>query len=148
MRYLSYLRTLILGAGVVSAWTAVIVQSQSFLLTYGTFMHASGSTVTNPFLTPCLYGSIAFLVAFLWSCWLILNPNERSEWWLQALLVFGIVFAGVVNLYDCGEYFHIFRIGVPIVCAPGVNPLFTPCFRGFVFFLLSFVAGRYLRNRA
>jgi hypothetical protein len=135
-----YLRTFVLGAGVVSSWSAVIVQFSQFYKLYGTFLHASTLYATNPFLTPCLYGSLAFLVACIWSCWLVLYPNARSEWWLNALLIFGIVFASVVMLYECGLYFGYFRFGPILVCTPGVNPLYTPCFRGLIFFFLAFAA--------
>lgn len=141
MRYTEYLRTFVLGLGVISSWSALAVQFQTFLGEYGTLLHGSTSLAANPLLTPCLYGSLAFLVALFWSAMLIVHPSGRSEVWLQRLLIFGIVFAAVVTTYDCAEYLGIFRVGVPIVCSPGQNPLYGACFRGLIFFALAYGAG-------
>jgi uncharacterized membrane protein YbhN (UPF0104 family) len=140
MDWRNYLRTFILGLGVVSAWSALILQFSNF---YGAVAGA-----TNPYLTPCLYGSLCFLAALAWSGYLIVRPNAQSEVWLQRLLAFGIVFAAVVVAYDCADYLGLFRFGVPIVCSPGVNPIYTPCFRGLVFFALAYAAGAWqIRTR-
>lgn len=135
MVFREYLRTTILGLGIISAWSALVAQ---FVRFYG-----GAYLATNPYLTPCLYGSLAFLVALAWSAYLILYPNLNSEKWLQRLLIFGVVFAALVVTYDCLDYLHLFSFGVPIVCTPGVNSIYTPCFRGLIFFLLAYIAGRY-----
>jgi hypothetical protein len=141
MEYGAYLRTFILGAGVVSSWSALIAQFRNFLGAYGTLMHASTTTFSNPLLTPCLYGSLAFLVALVWSTALHIYPNQASEKWLGRLLLFGIVFAVVVVSYDCADYFGLIRFGALFVCTPGVNPLYTACFRGLLFFIAAYAAG-------
>ena len=143
MRYTTYLRSLILGVGVISAWSALIPQFRDFLAVYGTLWHASTTAASNPLLTPCLYGSLAFLAALVWSLWLDINPNPDSGKWLSRFLVFGIVFAAVVTSYECADYFGLFKFGVPLVCKPGVNPLYTPCFRGLIFFIAAYAAGRW-----
>lgn len=147
MRTPEWLRIGILGIGVISSWSALIAQFQTFLGAYGTLLHASTSVATNPLLTPCLYGSLAFLAAFVWACLLYLYPSERGDVWLNWLLLFGIVFAGVVVAYDCADYFHLFRFNVPIVCTPGVNPLYTACFRGLIFFTAAYGAGLWTSPR-
>ncbi len=146
-RVASWARLLILGAGVVSSWSALIVQFRAFYATFGTFLHVSEGTVTNPFLTPCLYGSLAFLGAFFWASALHLRSSARSEVWLSRLLLFGMIFAAVVMGYECADYFHIFSFGVPLVCAPNANPLTTPCFRGLIFFILAYLASFWMRSR-
>jgi hypothetical protein len=146
MRVPEYTRAFILAAGVVSSWSALIIQFGAFYRTYGTLWHLSTGSATNPFLTPCLYGSLAFLAAFLWACILFIWPNQRSDIWLNRLLLFGVLFAAVVVAYDCADYLHLFSVGIPIVCAPHVNPLFTPCFRGLIFFALAYVAGRWVSS--
>lgn len=110
-------------------------------------MHASTTSASNPLLTPCLYGSLAFLVALVWSVYLHIEPNEASEKWLGRLLVFGIAFATLVVSYECADYFGLFKFGVPFVCSPGVNPVYTACFRGLIFFIAAFGAG-WWQNRA
>lgn len=139
MRAASWMRIGVLGIGVVSAWAALIVQFRVFYAAYGTFAHASTGLATNPFLTPCLYGSLAFLGAFVWASILHLRPSVRSDIWLSRLLLFGVVFAGVVSAYDCVQYYHIFSLGIPVVCDPNTNPFFTACFRGFLFFIAAYI---------
>jgi hypothetical protein len=136
-----YVRTGLLGLGVVSSWTALASQFIAFLQTYGTLWHVSTSVATNPVLTPCLYGSLAFLAAFIWSCALLLRPNLSGDIWLNRLLLFGAVFAAAVVLYDCSQYYKLFSLGVPLVCSPQANPFFTACFRGLVLFVASYLAG-------
>lgn len=133
MKYAAYTRTVVLGAGVVSAWSALTVQLVNF------YIGATGAT--NPYITPCLYGSLAFLVALVWSSMLIVHPNPRGEVWLQRLLIFGIIFAALVTAYDCADYLGLIHLGVPIVCSPGVNPIFGACFRGLIFFIAAYAAG-------
>jgi hypothetical protein len=145
-RTAEWVRIGILGLGVVSAWSALVVQFRTFLAAYGTLFHVSTTVASNPLLTPCLYGSLAFLGAFAWAIYLYVYPNERSDVWLNRLLLFGVVFAAVVVLYDCADYFHLFRFGVPLVCTPGVNPLYTPCFRGLIFFAAAFATGFWIRK--
>lgn len=144
---IEWIRIVILGAGVVSAWVALTAQSFTFYVAYRTFWHESTSVATNPFLTPCLYGALAFLGAFFWASILHLFPNPRSEMWLKRLLIFGIVFAGVVVAYDCADYFHLFSFGVPIVCNPNANPLATACFRGLIFFIVAYVTSVWLKGK-
>jgi hypothetical protein len=146
MKYTQYLCTLILGAGVISAWSALVAQFRDFLAAYGTLWHASTTFVGNPLLTPCLYGSVAFLAALIWSLALHIRPGEASEKWLGRFLIFGIVFAALVVGYDCADYLHLFSFGIPLVCKPGVNPLYTPCFRGLLFFIAAYAAGWWQRK--
>jgi hypothetical protein len=141
MRVPEYIRALILAAGVGSSWSALIVQFTDFYRAYGTLWHMSTGIATNPLLTPCLYGSLAFLAAFVWSCVLLFRPNPRADIWLNRLLLFGVAFAAVVVAYDCADYLHLFIVGIPIVCTPNVNPLLTPCFRGLIFFAAAYAAG-------
>ncbi len=141
MRLPEYTRAFILALGVGSSWSALIVQFTNFYGAYGTLWHASTAIATNPLLTPCLYGSLAFLAAFVWSCILFIRPNPRGDIWLNRLLLFGVVFAAVVVAYDCADYLHLFNVGIPIVCTPNVNPLYTPCFRGLIFFAAAYAAG-------
>lgn len=130
-----------MAIGVVSSWSALITQFKQFLAAYGTLLHASTTTASNPLLTPCLYGSLAFLVALVWSVYLHIEPNQRSEKWLTRLIIIGIAFAVLVVSYECADYFGLFKFGVPFVCSPGENPFYTACFRGLIFFIAAYWAG-------
>lgn len=127
----------VLGGGVVFSWHALGLQFAQFIAQYGTLFQFTGITNANPLLTPCFYGSCAFVVAFVWALVLTTSYNHRSMRWLVRFLMFGVCFALIVLTYEALEYFKVFSVGVPISCAPGVHPLETPCFTGLLFFMGS-----------
>ena len=84
--------------------------------------------------------SVAFAVAFVWALVVYMTPrlqHARILWWLRAFLVFGTVFALCVLVYEALEYYHVLTLGTSLSCAPGVHPLATPCFIGFLFYATS-----------
>lgn len=130
---------LTLLGGTVFAWSNLIPQLSNFLATYGTFLRFSDTSIPNPLLTACLYGSSAFIVALFWALALYQNPSYRSERSLRNFLVFAIVFAASVVSYEAVLYYGIIEAGsVPVTCSPGVHPLATPCFFGALFFIAAF----------
>lgn len=136
MKKLLYLQTAVLLFGVVVSWTTVVGQLQEFYSIYGTVFHFENCIIPNPLKTPCFYGAIAFLIAFVWSFTLTIKFNEKSQKWLLKLLTFCIGFAASVLTYEFMEYYrYIPKTGVS--CAPGVFPLKTACFAGFLSFLVS-----------
>lgn len=125
--------------GTVFAWSNLIPQLSNFLATYGTFLRFSDTSIPNPLLTACLYGSSAFIVALFWALALYQNPSYQSERSLRNFLVFAIVFAASVVSYEAVLYYGIIEAGsVPVTCSPGVHPLATPCFFGALFFIAAF----------
>lgn len=129
-------QTLILFGGSAFAWSKLIPQFISFS--------------PNPFLTPCLYGSTAFLVVLFWSVRVYQRPAHQSERYLRNFLLFCVVFAASVVSYEAVEYYHLFGPSTnAFICTPGVPPIQTPCFTGMLFFiaafLVSIVTTRHLR---
>jgi hypothetical protein len=131
-------QTVILLAGTLFAWSKLLDQISTFQFRYGTLFRFEDCAIPNPFTTPCLYGSIAFLVALFWSYYLYLKPNARQEKYLRNFLIFSVAFAGSVITYEFIEYYKVFDTGGIIKsCSPGTYPLKTPCFYGLVSFSLA-----------
>ena len=139
LKKLLLVQALLIAGGTVFAWSKLIPQFQVFYAEYGTLFKFEGCVIPNPIATPCFWGSVAFVVALLWSLSLLINEfSARSQWWLRNLLAFGVIFAATVVTFEFLQYYKV--IGGPVIsCSPGVFPLKTPCFTGLIFFLLSFV---------
>ncbi|MFA5131935.1 MAG: hypothetical protein WC444_01255 [Candidatus Paceibacterota bacterium] len=131
-------QTIVLLLGTLFAWSKLLEQISTFQLRYGTLFRFRDCTLPNPFTTPCLYGSIAFLVALAWSYYLFLKPNEKQERLLRNFLIFCVAFAGTVFAYELIDYYKVFDTGGIIKsCSPGTVPFKTPCFYGLIFFTLA-----------
>lgn len=147
MPFLRYSLSLTIFGGAIFAWTTLIGQFQKFLAVYDSIFRFSDCIIPNPIATPCFWGAVAFVVAFIWSLYLIVRPNERGDIWLSRFLLFGVLFALAVLGYEAIEFYHLVDFGgVSVSCAPGVHPLNTPCFTGFLFFLAAFVLSWVLRK--
>lgn len=131
-------QVLVLVGGTAFAWSKLIPQFQNFFALYGTLFRFSGCAVPNPLATACLYGSTAFLVALFWSVTVYQNPQYASQRRLRNFLLFCVVFAGSVVLYETAEYYKLFTSAVSVTCTPGAFPLATPCFYGMLFFIAAF----------
>ncbi|OGH65420.1 MAG: hypothetical protein A3J66_02260 [Candidatus Magasanikbacteria bacterium RIFCSPHIGHO2_02_FULL_47_14] len=139
-RKLLYLQTLILVGGIAFSWATLVNQFITFYNTYGTLFRVKDCTIPNPVTTACFYGALAFVFAFFWSFLLLLRTTLKSQKYLRNFLLFGVVFALSVLTY---EFLVYYRVIVPPVqgigCSPGVFPLKTPCLRGALFFIASFI---------
>lgn len=134
-------QTLILLGGAVFAWSKLIAQFSNFQAIYGTIFRFEDCAIPNPLITACFYGSLAFLVALIWSASLIWNPSAKSARYLRYFLLFCVIFAGSVFLYEVVDYYKIFSgNSIPISCSPGVPPFQTPCFYGMLFFIAAFIS--------
>jgi hypothetical protein len=144
------LQTLLLAAGTIFSWSRVVVQFQTFIQRYGTIFRIKDCAFPNPFVTACFYGSVAFIVALVWSGVILQSqtPNPKSERYLRNFLLFCIFFALSVLTFEFLTYYKVFRTSAPIVsCSPGVFPLYTPCFIGMLFFLASYLVARYITKQ-
>ena len=140
------LMTLVLGAGSFYAWLNVFAQGTTFLRYYPSFFYVKDCVVPNPILTPCLYGASAMLVALVWSLALALREAPARAKWLVRLLLFGAVFAAAVLLLETLGYYHVWSFGEAVSCSPGTPPWETPCFFGFLAFLVSALLGMRLKS--
>lgn len=136
MKRLSYILSVLLAGGVIVSWVAVYRLFAQFWPVYGNIFRFRDCAFPNPLATPCFYGAVAFLIAFIWSLTLLKNPSLKSAVRLKGLLIFGTVFALSVLIYEVFDYYKIFS-GPIASCAPGVPPLETPCFYGLIFFATS-----------
>ncbi len=53
----------VLAIGTGFSWITLIVDYRRFFASGGHVLHFSGCVVTNPIITPCFYGALAFLAA-------------------------------------------------------------------------------------
>lgn len=141
------LQTLILAGGVVFSWSRVVIQLQTFYARYGTFFKFNDCAIPNPLVTACFYGAVAFVVALVWSG-LILQSEVfvlKNERYLRNFLLFGVCFAATVLTYEFLAFYKIIKTSGKIIsCTPGVFPLYTPCFVGFLFFVGAFLVAGYI----
>ena len=146
-RPLLALQSLLLFAGSLFAWSKLAPQLTGFYALYGTFFRVSDCAIPNPFVTACLYGSIAFLAALVWSLSAYQRPSFVSERRLRNFLAFCVVFAASVVLSETATYYKLVTTAVSVTCSPGVPPLQTPCFYGLVFFTASFITAVFATRR-
>jgi len=135
-----FVQTLILFCGTLFAWSKLIPQIQNFQSIYGTVFKFRDCVVPNPFITACFFGSVAFVVVLVWSSRVLQNPTYNSERILRNFLLFCVIFAGSVLLYEIVDFYKLLPSkSIPISCSPGVEPWKTPCFFGLLFFLFGYM---------
>ncbi len=142
MKRLYLSQTLILAAGVLFSWYTVVVDFLRFYGMEGTIFKVKDCFYPNPVTTACFYGAIAFLVAFIWSIYILRTEDRakkefhetRLSWLLSAATIFAWANFGNVLYKFYGENSNIGCSGVPIS-----SPFLTPCFYGSVIFLISLV---------
>lgn len=141
-------QSVILAGGTVFAWSKLLAQFNNFQGIYGTIFRFRDCIIPNPLTTACFYGSMAFIFAVVWSFFIWNNPSHLRERYLRNFLLFCVVFAGSVVSYEFADYYKLFGTNaLPISCSPGVFPLLTPCFTGFLFFLVSFIISVFATRR-
>jgi hypothetical protein len=140
-RLLLRLQVAVLAIGTAFAWFTLVGDYRRFFSAGGHVFEWSGCVVTNPLLTPCFYGALAFLAAFVWALVLlrsaaeVLAGRQRGLSWLLAA---GTVFAWGNFAYEVFLYSQQ-RPASAFSCPPpsdvAVHPLSAPCFYGALFFL-------------
>lgn len=138
VRPLLFLQATLLFGGLVFAWTNLFSQFAHFNALYGTIFRVQGCTVPNPFLTPCFFGSLGFIVAVFWSVHLVQSAGARSERYLRNFLAGCSMFALSVVALETAQYYKLIG-GASVSCTPGATPWTTPCFTGMLVFLVAFI---------
>ena len=135
----------ILAIGTVFSWTTLVFDYRRFFASGGSVFELSGCVVTNPVITPCFYGALAFLIALL-SASAILRSNPtavlKNQRRLQFLLIAGTAFAWGNFAYEAYRFIQSKPTSSEFGCPAGdlvVNPLMTPCFYGALIFLAALV---------
>jgi hypothetical protein len=141
-RLLLRLQIAVLAIGTVFAWFTLVGDYHRFFSAGGRAFEWSGCVVTNPLLTPCFYGALAFLAALVWALLLLRSAPEKvagHQRRLNWLLAAGTVFAWGNFAYELFLYSQQ-RPATVLGCPPGepiVHPLMTPCFYGALIFLTA-----------
>ncbi len=131
-----------LAAGALFAWSIVATDLYRFTLTGGDLTQFRGTALPNPLITPCFYGAIALTVALRWAIRLQRRGDDaRGERQLAWLLLAGTLFTLGSLGYECSGLSGPRPAGSPSICTVGamLNPLATPCFVGFLFYLAGLV---------
>lgn len=131
--------TVILALGSTYAWYTNIHEIISFNDFYGTLLRFQNTVSPNPFLTPCFYGGIAFLLALFLSI--------KGNKYLHLLLIAGTLFAWGNWSWGIAQ-FYLFNLSESISCSGTTtsNPFLTPCFIGASFFTLALVNSFFIRK--
>jgi hypothetical protein len=126
----------LLALGTAFSWFTLVIDYRRFFAAGGRAFEISGCAVANPLVTPCFYGAVAFLAAFVWALVIlrsapgVVPARQRGLNWLLAS---GTVFAWGNFAYE------VYRFSLP---QPGASafscpkeeavtqPLMAPCFYG------------------
>lgn len=144
-RTLLKIQVAVLTIGTGFSWITLVLDYRRFFASGGHVLALSGCAVTNPLITPCFYGALAFLAAFVWAIAILRSPpaavlkRQRS---LQVLLASGTVFAWGNFAYEVYRFMQPHPASSAFSCPAGeavVNPLMTPCFYGALIFLTALV---------
>ncbi len=86
----------VLAVGTAFSWTVLLFNYRAFFASGGRVVELSGCAVTNPIMTPCFYGALAFFIAFIWAIAILRSAPDAApgrERGLQWLLIAGTLFA-------------------------------------------------------
>jgi hypothetical protein len=154
-RRLLKLQVALLAIGTAFSWFTLVVDYRRFFAAGGAVFELSGCAVANPLATPCFYGALAFLTAFVWAIAVLRSAPEAAKqrqrglrWLLSAATVFA-----------WGNFaYEVYRFSQPQASASAfscpkeeavVHPLMTPCFYGALIYLSALVVSMLvLRARA
>jgi hypothetical protein len=148
---LQILQMLLLTGGSVFAWTTVIREFGYFKQYEGTIFKFKDCVVTNPALTPCFWGGVAFLVAMFWSIYIYRLKKKKSvvihQKKLMWLLVASTVFA--LSVFGTEVVSYLQSSMKPIQTCSGIveNPLQSSCFYGSMIFLSSLITTIYINRK-
>jgi hypothetical protein len=140
----------VLAIGTGFSWITLIFDYRRFFASGGHVLQFSGCVVTNPIITPCFYGALAFLVAFV-SALMILRSTSamalKRQRGLQLLLAAGTIFAWGNFFYEVYRFMQPKPAASAFSCPAGevaINPLMTPCFYGALIFLTALVVSVFI----
>lgn len=142
--------TLLLGAVVTVANMIPILGR--FYVAEGTFFKLQRTAFPNPFLTPCLWGTSAFVFITLWVFFFFRMDTERRAIQMRILtwiLAGCVIFAVTVFTRETYDFYHPKGL-FPVGCSGDLvtNPFATTCAFGAATFLLSFFIARGITKRS
>ncbi|MFA6982192.1 MAG: hypothetical protein WC243_04190 [Patescibacteria group bacterium] len=139
------LQTFVLFVGTVFSWTTVFSDFSHFYNIYGSVTKIAGCTIPNPVTTPCFYGALAFLIAFIWSISILSKKLKgtniaKAQKGLRTLLIAGTIFAWSNFGFEAYKFYA--SSSVEKTSCSGVttqNVFLTPCFYGSVIYLTALI---------
>jgi hypothetical protein len=151
MKKLYIIQSIVLLAGTAFAWFTVVNDILRFIDAEGTFFKIKDCTIPNPVITACFYGAFAFLIAFIWSLY-ILNKTELGQQIKQQarlvwLLVASTIFAWTNFTLEAMKFYKP-RPGQVRICSPdAATPWETACFIGASIFLIALITGLVIKYK-
>ena len=151
------LQTITLAVGSFIGWREVIAEVNYYCdanaFGIGGLTSFSGTLTTNPILTPCFWGSIAFVIALVWSLMILFNKSVkwqkvqmRNIFWL---LLGATIFAWTNTSYTFYKYYAD-NPGIPYFGCPAEridNPFTTACFMGATAFLVALIINIFYKRK-
>lgn len=137
------LQSFALFCGTVFAFYTVYNDFVRFYSFEGTIFKIRDCIIPNPVTTACFYGAFAFLIAFIWSLF-ILRFGELKQKIHQKRLIWFLI-AGVLFAWSnfSNELIKFYNAGSKdVIGCSGIltkNPFTTPCFIGASIFLASLI---------
>ncbi len=150
MKKLFQLQSIVLLIGTIFAWYTVYTDFVRFYAVEGTIFKVQDSIIPNPVATPCFYGAFAFLIAFIWSLYIIKFIDEKKKLHqtrLVWLLIASTLFAWGNFSYTLYKFW--LSKGEPTIGCSGVlttSPWTTPCFIGAAIFLIALIVGLIIKR--
>lgn len=145
----------LLALGTAFSWLTLFIDYRRFFAAGGRVLEVSGCAVANPIMTPCFYGALAFLAAFLWAIAVLRSVPEavtQRQRGLNWLLTAGTVFAWGNFAYEVYRFSQPQPAASAFSCpkdVAAVHPLMTACFYGAMIYLAALVVSMFiLRSRA
>ena len=143
MKKMYIAQSVLLFIGSVFAGFTVYTDFSRFYNLYGEITKISDCILPNPVITPCFYGAFAFLIAFIWSLFILRFPKERqiiNQKRLNILLIASTIFAWS-NLSLETFSFYSKKTVTQVSCSgvPATNIFTTACFIGSMLFLGSLI---------
>ena len=144
-RTLLRVQVAVLAIGTGFSWVTLVFDYRRFFASGGHVLDISGCAVTNPIITPCFYGALAFLAALVWaSAILRSSPGAvlKRQRGLRFLLAAGTIFAWGNFAYEVYRFMRPQPAASAFSCPAGevaVNPLLAPCFYGALIYLTALI---------
>lgn len=143
------IQSLVLLGGTVFAWYTIYIDYRRFYDIEGTIFKVADCRFPNPVTTPCFYGAWAFLIALVWSLFIMRKKDivvqKKQQTRLVWFLVAGMLFAWSNFGYGLAKFMA--NQGKPVIGCSGQlvgDPFGTPCFYGAVLFLLALICGAFI----
>lgn len=151
-RTLLRVQAAVLALGTAFSWAVLFFDYRRFFASGGHVLQFSGCAVANPLATPCFYGALAFLAAFLWALAILRAPAKAiatRQLGLQWLLGAGTAFAWGNFAYLGYRFLQPSPAAAAFSCPPAeaaANPLTAPCFYGALIFLAALLVSLAIRR--